>query len=205
VPEARLATLDDRALLARVAAAAFYDDPVMSWVFQDPADRLAKLEDIFGGVVDDFFPDRGVVQVVDDASVAFWRGPDFDHHPQPSEATGDPPPAGSPPAEVVNPYTDEELERLVVLGAAMDASHPHEVHWYLNVVGTAPDRQGRGLGAVVLQPVLDRCDADGHRAYLESTNPRNRSLYRRHGFIEADEIPVGDGPPMVQMWRDPRA
>ena len=80
------------------------------------------------------------------------------------------------------------MERLGVLGATMTANHPHEPHWYLNVVSTMPANQGQGLGTAVLQPVLARCDADGTRAYLESTNPRNHTLYHRHGFVDAGEI-----------------
>lgn len=197
----RPANLADRAVAARIAAAGFFEDPVMGWVFRDPNDRLAKLEEIFGGLVDDMLPDRGVIHLIGATSVAFWREPGFDEHRPASERVQDATDHGAGPA---NPFTEEELERMALLGAAMSAAHPHEEHWYLNVVSTMPGHQGRGLGAAVLRPVLERCDADGHRAYLESSNPRNRSLYRRHGFVEADEIPVGDGPPLVPMWRDPR-
>jgi GNAT superfamily N-acetyltransferase len=195
----RPATLADRDLVVRIAAAGFHDDPVLGWVFQDRADRRAKLEIIFGGLVDDMFPDRGVIHVAAEASVALWREPSFDQHRPASERVVEGEEDAAP-----SPFTDAELRRLGALGEAMNRAHPHEEHWYLNVVSTLPERQGRGLGAAVLQPVLERCDAEGHRAYLESTNPRNRSLYRRHGFIEADEIAVGDGPTMMQMWRDPR-
>jgi GNAT superfamily N-acetyltransferase len=97
------------------------------------------------------------------------------------------------------------MARIEIMGDAMREAHPHEPHWYLNVVSTLPDRQGQGLGATVLQPVLARCDAEGVPAYLESTNPRNRTLYRRQGFVDMDEILLPDGPSMLQMWRDPQA
>jgi GNAT superfamily N-acetyltransferase len=200
VPGPRLATATDRALLAGIAAAGFYDDPVMSWVFQDPDDRLAKLTDLFGGLVDDFFPDRGLVHVLDDASVTFWRDPDFHHHPDPSEGPDD----GAAGEDFVNPYTDDELGRLVVLGAAMDLHHPHDRHWYLNVVSTRPSHQGRGLGGQLLRPTLDRADEAGVPCYLESTNPRNRSLYYRAGFEDLGDIELDGGPPMRQMWREPQ-
>ena len=196
----RTATPSDRAVVARVAAAGFYDDPVMGWVFPDPATRLAALENIFGGLVDDMLPDRGVIHVLGSAAVALWREPGFDESRPASERMQDP----AAEEAFVNPFTDDELERLIVLGAAMSAAHPHEHHWYLNVVSTRPEQQGRGLGAAILQPVLERCDAEGHAAYLESSYPRNQSLYRRHGFVELDEIAVGDVPPLMQMWRDPR-
>ena len=43
MPDVRPATLDDVDLLARIAAAGFYDDPVLSWVFRDDGRRLDQL------------------------------------------------------------------------------------------------------------------------------------------------------------------
>ena len=55
----------------------------------------------------------------------------------------------------------------------------------------------------MLEPVLDDADADGWPCYLESSNPRNVSLYLRHGFVETGELPLPDGPSLTQMWREP--
>ena len=53
--------------------------------------------------------------------------------------------------------------------------------------------------------MLDRCDAEGLPAYLESSNPQNTLLHARHGFSQTGEIVLGDGAPTVTaMWRDPR-
>ena len=45
---------------------------------------------------------------------------------------------------------------------------------------------------------------EGALAYLESSNPRNISLYERHGFEVMGEIQVGAGPLMTPMLRQPR-
>jgi ribosomal protein S18 acetylase RimI-like enzyme len=61
-----------------------------------------------------------------------------------------------------------------------------------------------GVGARLVAPLLERLDADGIGAYLESSNPRNLSFYERLGFTELwTDTPAG-GPPMTGMWRDPR-
>jgi ribosomal protein S18 acetylase RimI-like enzyme len=199
--DVRPATLDDLDTLARIAAAGFYADPVMSWVFRDDARRRDQLTFIFTGLVREMLPDRGTLYLAGGASAAFWRDPSFEHGRTASDRVRD---AGDgsvdqgPP-----PFAPDELERLGILGEAMMASHPHEPHWYLNVVSTLPEQQGRGLGAAVLRPVLDTCDAQGIRAYLESTNPRNHTLYRRQGFVDAGEIALPGGPSMTAMWRDP--
>lgn len=196
VVDVRPATIEDRELLARIGAEGFALDPVLGWVFQDESTRPGRLLLLFGGLVDDFLPDRGVVHLAGDASAAFWREPSFD--------------AVSTAADRVDAAGDEapdltagELERLAILGAAMELHHPHDPCWYLNVVSTLPSHQSRGLGAAVLRPMLERADADGLPCYLESTNPRNRTLYRRHGFEDRDEIPLDGGPSMLAMWREP--
>ncbi|MGK2948612.1 MAG: GNAT family N-acetyltransferase [Acidimicrobiales bacterium] len=197
----RLATLADREVVARIAASGFYDDPVLSWVLRDDARRLDQLLVVFGGLVDDTLPDRGTIHLVAGASAAFWRNPGFEHHRTASDRLEDA--AANGGGADLGPFEMEELERFGVLGDVMKEHHPHEEHWYLNVVGTLPERQGRGLGSAVLRPVLEHCDAEGVPAYLESTNPRNRSLYVRHGFVVSKEIPLPDGPTMAAMWRDP--
>ena len=204
--EVRTATLDDVARLGRIAAEGFYADPVMRWLYPDDDRRLGLLTLMFTGLADDTVPDGGVVHLAADACAAFWRTPEFEHGRMAADRVADAldeagEAAGEAPAP--SPFAPDELERLGILGELMRDHHPHEPHWYLNVVSTLPSHQGRGLGAAVLRPVLDRCDADGARAYLESTNPRNRTLYLRNGFEAADEIQLPDGPAMLQMWRDP--
>jgi GNAT superfamily N-acetyltransferase len=64
--------------------------------------------------------------------------------------------------------------------------------------------QGRGLGAALLAPVLERCDGERKPAFLEASSPRNRALYERHGFEVMEEFALGrDAPPQWRMWREP--
>lgn len=182
--------------VASIAAAGFYDDPVMSWVFPEADTRLEQLRFAFGGLVRDFLPDRGTVHLVDDACVTFWRWPGFAY----DRADG----AGDGGGEMPSvPFTADVLERFAILDQTMAAAHPHAAHWYLNVISTVPERQGTGLGARALREVLAVCDADGIPAYLESSNPRNMTLYRRHGFVQTGELPLPDGPSLYPMWREP--
>ena len=82
--------------------------------------------------------------------------------------------------------------------------HPKERHWYLQMLGTEPASQSRGLGSAILGPVLDRCDREGERVYLESSKERNIPFYARHGFEVTQEIQVPRGPVVWAMWREPR-
>ena len=197
--DVRPAGLEDRDLVARIAAEGFCDDPVLGWVFREPEQRLDRLVELFGGLFDDMVPDRGTVHVLDAACTALWRRPDFEEARPASARLEDAPPESAPTA-----FSDEEIERLIVLGGVMAEGHPHERHWYLNVVSTLPSRQSQGLGSAVLAPVLDDADDNGWPCYLESSNPRNISLYLRHGFEETGQLHLPDGPYLTQMWREPR-
>jgi GNAT superfamily N-acetyltransferase len=203
VTEPRPATVDDVELLARIAAEGFEADPVLGWVFQDGAQRLEQLVVLFRGLAEDTLTPQSVVHVLDDASVAFWRDPTFEHGRMAADRVEEAGQGADADADE-RPFSDDELARLAILGDVMREAHPHEPHWYLNVVATRPSHQSRGLGAAVLQPVLARADAEGVPCYLESTNPRNRTLYYRQGFEDLDEIHLDGGPSMLQMWRLPR-
>jgi len=99
----------------------------------------------------------------------------------------------------------ERLDDLLGTFEQMETHHPDEPHWYLAMLGVDPVAQGRGLGAELMRHALARCDREGALAYLESSNPRNISLYRRHGFEEIGEIRVGAAPLVTPMIRRPRS
>jgi ribosomal protein S18 acetylase RimI-like enzyme len=208
----RTATEADLDLVTRIMAEGFYDDPLMRWALDDDTTRLRTLTRMFQGLTAGTLGSRGVVHLAADVATALWWEPDLAHA---TEA----PPAGDvdvtpsdAPAEAAAPaepdddplWTPEEAARFDDLSAGQHEVHPSEPHWYLHVVSTLPEHRSRGFGAAVLAPVLAQADADGTPCYLESTNPRNRSLYRRLGFVDVAQVPY-DGPDMLAMWREPRS
>lgn len=98
----------------------------------------------------------------------------------------------------------EHLDDLLVTFDKMDEWHLEEPHWYLPIVGVEPNAQGNGLGGALMRHAVARCDQEEALAYLESSNPRNISLYERHGFEVMGEIQVGAGPLVTPMLRRPR-
>jgi ribosomal protein S18 acetylase RimI-like enzyme len=87
----------------------------------------------------------------------------------------------------------------------VEALHPTEPHWYLFTLGTAPERQGHGVGSALLRSRLAHIDESGEPAYLESSKERNLPLYERFGFKVIDTLPSVAGSPVIwRMWREPR-
>jgi len=118
-------------------------------------------------------------------------------------------PGGAPDSDAIGALIGETVapEQQAVMakvGELMDRYHPHEPHWYLSMIGVDPARQGRGLGSTLLRHTLALCDAEGVAAYLESSNPKNISLYERHGFEVIGQIQPDDFPGMTPMLRRAR-
>ncbi|GAB1739527.1 hypothetical protein NU219Hw_g4479t1 [Hortaea werneckii] len=54
-------------------------------------------------------------------------------------------------------------------------------HWYLEIIATHPQHQGRGAGSMMINWGLERADQDNVEAYLEAS-PEAVSLYEKLGF-----------------------
>jgi ribosomal protein S18 acetylase RimI-like enzyme len=116
------------------------------------------------------------------------------------------PPGVGPDGDALEALTLETLAEpaLSEVGAIMEqigAAHPEGPHWHLALIGVDPTYQGRGIGSTLLRYALARIDAERLPAYLESSNPANVPLYRRHGFEVIREVRVGGSPLVFPMLR----
>lgn len=88
---------------------------------------------------------------------------------------------------------------------AIDKVHPREPLWYLNLLVADPSAQRSGVGTKLQETVLERADAEGLPAYLETQNPDNVPYYGRFGYEVVHEArPVPNGPPLWTLRREPR-
>ena len=99
--------------------------------------------------------------------------------------------------------TEERIEFVSQFFDEFSNYHPDDA-WYLAFIGVDPSKQGLGVGSFILKEALKHIDELGERAYLESSNPRNMSLYERHGFESMGKVQIGDSPPAHPMIREPR-
>lgn len=189
----RIAGPDDAHEAGRILGLGFSDDPVMSWVFEAD-DRAEKLEAVFRFIAAEATIDLGATYLAE-GSCACWTPPGAPDWPDER---------GERFMTILNDRCrPEEVGRLLAMNEVMDEHHPTDDHWYLGMIATVPDRRGQGMGGQLMTEALAAVDAAGLPAYLESTNPRNVSLYLRHGFEVTGELQIPDGPSMTAMWRDP--
>ena len=186
----RKATQESLPTLSETLALAFYDDPVLMWCIADDSRRREILPGFFGTVADSYSSYDEIWDVDEGVSAAVWAPPGAEDDEQLEERIGE--------------ISAENADRVFEVLGLMEEKHPVEPHYYLFVLGTRPEWQGRGVGSALMRPVLETCDRDGVPAYLEATSERNKQLYLRHGFEVTDEIRLPDGPTLWPMWRAPR-
>jgi GNAT superfamily N-acetyltransferase len=172
---------------------AFAADPANRWMYPEPQ-RYLRYFPAFARALGGAALAQGTTLASKGYSgVALWLAPGTGPDEQ---ALG---------ALVEESVAPEKRATLLAVFEEMGQRHPEEPHWYLPLIGVEPVWQGKGIGAALMRRGLAQSDADGLPAYLESTNPRNRPLYERHGFVALGEIKVGDCPPIVPMLRRPRS
>jgi GNAT superfamily N-acetyltransferase len=192
----RSARREDVPRLAGALARAFHDDPVAQWIHRDEARRMRRLERWFAlGLKRLYMPGRECYTTEAVVGGALWLPPG---RWKPGPLTQ----LRVLPGMVL--IKGRDLLRATTAFGFLEAMHPRERHYFLAFIGVEPEWQGRGLGAALMRPVLDRCDRERIPAYLEATTSRSRTFYHRSGFEVTEEVryPNG-GPPIWRMWREP--
>ncbi|MEH2626210.1 GNAT superfamily N-acetyltransferase [Bradyrhizobium sp. AZCC 1719] len=189
VPEVISADANDRANAISTIVLGFAADPMARFAWPDPSVYLRimpRMVNAFGGGAFE----HGTAYITEGArAAALWL-----------------PPGVEPDEAEMNAIMEESLRPEISgdIGAIMKGMaehHPHEPHWYLPLIAADPKWIGQGLGSLLMKHALRRCDEEGSAAYLESSNPRNISLYERHGFKITGRIQSGSSPVVTPMLR----
>ena len=188
-PTVRRATTADAPAITDMLVRAFDDDPVSNFMFAGPRRRRLGLHSFFRSELGHHYLPHGQVYVTNDLSgAALWGPPGRVRHPVLELLQL------SPTAPfLLSPHTISAVKLLFTV----EGLHPTEPHWYLFTLGTAPERQGQGVGSALLRAMLTLIDEAGEPAYLESSKQRNVPLYARFGFQVIHQIPSKSGSPPI--------
>jgi ribosomal protein S18 acetylase RimI-like enzyme len=188
----RSMTPDDEVRAIDTVVLGFVEDPMTRWVWPQAHQYLAAMPRFvraFGGAA---FVHGGAFCSDEYTGAALWLRPGV--HPDEERMGELMESTASPAAREAGGAIFEQMAKY----------HPKEPHWYLPLIGVDPAHRGRGHGDALMRYALERFDREKVPAYLESTNPRNITLYRRHGFEELGTIQAGSSPTLVPMLRRPR-
>ncbi|MFE7742792.1 GNAT family N-acetyltransferase [Nocardia sp. NPDC057455] len=173
---------------AFVLAAAFADDPLMTYFWPGPSRRRKALPPFWDSRIASRRK-NGLVDLAHDAEgnlacVALWE-----------------------PAHVVAPTAKpatllralgSSAGRALAAGRRMEHARPATPHLYLAAIGTLPGAQGRGLATALLERRLAMAEQD---CFLISNTSATVPFYTRFGFESQRELPIGRGPVVYPMIR----
>ncbi|MEP5937279.1 MAG: GNAT family N-acetyltransferase [Erythrobacter sp.] len=191
-PIIKTAELRDADSILDAMTLSFSVDPISRWMWPEPGTYLKafpRLAKAFGfrGL------EEGTAYMVEGPrAAAMWLKPG-------TEVDGD-----AIGALVEETIPEERLEEVGAFFGQVQEFHPQIEHWYLPMIGADPAYIGQGLGAALMKHALSVCDDQSLPAYLESSNPRNISLYERHGFEVMGTIQTETSPVMTPMYRAAR-
>jgi ribosomal protein S18 acetylase RimI-like enzyme len=182
----------DEASIIEVLVRANWEDPAARWVWPDSQQFLTHFPSFvraFGGKA---FTHGSAYYVDGYVGAALWLPPDV--HPDENALI----------ALLQQTVSGQIQKDFFPVLEQMGSYHPIEPHWYLPLMGVDPSQQGKGFGSALLQHTLMQFDRDNKLAYLESSNPRNIPLYKRHGFELLGTIQIGTSPSIAPMLRRPK-
>ncbi len=190
LPGIRLATPADRETVVGAITLAFSVDPLNRWMMPGPQQFLKYFPKMVEAFVEPSIEAGACFMTDNGEGAAVWFPPGVNV----DEAR-----VGAVMEAGVSQALDQEVGHLF---SYLEESHPHDDDcWYLPLIGVDVAHQGRGFGAVLMKHVTDLLDEQGALGYLESSNPKNVSLYQRHGFEIISQREFGDTLTITPMLR----
>ncbi|MGK8500106.1 GNAT family N-acetyltransferase [Nocardia asiatica] len=173
---------------AFVLAAAFADDPLMTYFWPDSSRRRKALPPFWDSRIASRRK-NGLVDLAQDAAgnlacVALWE-----------------------PASAISPMAKPltllralgpGAARALTAGRQMEHARPTAPHLYLAAIGTLPGARGRGLATALLERRLSAAEQD---CFLISNTSGTVPFYQRFGFEPQGELAIGRGPVVYPMLR----
>ena len=167
----------------------FVNDPLVRWCWPDPNQYLNVMPRLVMAYAGQAF-DLGTAHMEENyLGVALWFPPGMERNDEELLA--------------LDNETLPEEKRIEIYNAEVELEQyqPRDPHWYLPLAAVDPSCHSQGVGSALLNFALAKCDEKGSMAYLESSNPRNITLYERHGFELLGEVKITGGPSYFPMAR----
>lgn len=195
IAQVQALSADEWALIGRITAEGFADDPVNLWAFNG----TGAMPGVYTAMARYQYMPKGFGhKTADERGGTMWLPPGADkgYGLRGSLQIG---------AAIMRHGGLRGMRNALDIGGTLAAKTPKEPHFYLFSIALPPDARGKGLGGALMRAGLEKVDAQHMPAYLENSKERNIPFYRQFGFEILEEIVPGKGsPPMWLMWRNAR-
>jgi ribosomal protein S18 acetylase RimI-like enzyme len=181
----------EKRLAAKVYARSFFDYPMVTHYWPDPDRRARYLEWYLGCAINYGLAHGEVYTTPDIAGIAVWLPPGQTHISMWRYIRAGflalPFAMGIVQFFTVTMPSDNLVERV----HEEIAQGPH---WYLWGLAVDPDRQGEGIGSMLMRPGLESAGAQHLPCYLETHSERNGAFYTKFGFnlVRTVQVPGSD-------------
>ena len=195
---AHVVTPADLPRVIEILADSFCADPVWSWAFPQPQQRILQLTQWWGLLLQGAQLNPESMWIADTGDAAsVWYPPGVVEFTPELEAKVEP--------LFERLVGSDQATKIMELMHGFESHRPMETpHYYLSLIGTSIDSRGQGIGLGLLKQNLAWVDTYEMPAYLEASNPGNIALYERYGFEVKEEFTITDGPTITTMWRPAR-
>jgi GNAT superfamily N-acetyltransferase len=181
---------EHRTAAVATLAAAFQDDPALSWLIPDASARPDRLRSFMALVFDEHLRFGRILGTPGCEAVTLWRRPGAVHLHQP---------IWHPGALRYVPIFRLRLGKAIATDDAIRAHLPKDENWmYLKYAGVRPDCQGKGLGGLAIRAGLAEAARLGVPSVLETATESNVALYRSLGYVVESDWQVDDTSP--RFW-----
>lgn len=191
IPDIFIATEKDRQSALNTILLGFASDPFVRWICPEASKYLLFIQafNAYGGNAID---SKTAFIAENFSGAALWLPPGVEADEEAFVA------------EIEKNVDPERHENLFAILEALEEYHPKENCWYLPLIAVDPAYQGEGIGSQLMKRAIEAVDKDRLPAYLESSNPKNMTLYMRYGFETMGQIKIGNAPPLHPMIRTAR-
>jgi len=181
---------EEQSIAVNILLLAFSSDPFQRFLMPDPSIYFQNSTIWFNNTVSQSISIQALLGTEDHSGVAVWFPP---KHLVSFEAI----------EKTYKDFPDFINKEIFKYFTEFEKNKPKDA-WYLEYLGVDPRSHSLGLGSLILKDSLSKIDDLHQPAYLESSNPRNMSLYERHGFETVNKFQFGEGPPIHTMFREAR-
>jgi len=185
----------------RVLVDAFMEDPLMDYLFPEHRERPEDLSRFFRVNLEYAVMVGEVYAAPCMTGVSVWAFPRDAGRPVVSRQD-------DPRLSLEHIYDEATYQKINSLSRYFDRLHREMLkgsYFYLMFLGVIKAQQGKGIGSLLIRPLLDRADLKKLPCLLETMNVMDLAFYRKHGFEVMLEHVVCEGGPLTwTMLRKPR-
>lgn len=195
LPAVRRAPERDVPALSELLAHAYIGDPLSRWLIPGDEQWTRFAHKYFAFLIRSLGEDGVLLANEDATACALWQRPN-------PHARG---PLGRAWHGVrMMTLLRARSSRGVRLARLLEEHEIHEPHWHLQFLAVDSHQRGERLASSVLRPMLDRCDAEGHAACVESSNAANTPVFQHFGFEVRNKFDLAPRLTISRLWRRPQ-